>query len=234
MKLWKIGIVFTLTIIMATSAFGVCVNAPKGGIYTTENGTCLGGRFSEAWCSGLGAGRPGNTENGLSWNGASLGTQWMLWGMTVDASGAVETARYFNAAGTGWINYVTNYTGGQFWLSRNGLWGYGTVDYTGVVDYYNISARVNYVAWQPVGVTSNITMEGTFDECPNCTLSIMGNGLLIWQTGYQTPMPANYPPFLCNATTGELFEACCPVIEIYCEPVSTESSTWGGIKALYR
>jgi hypothetical protein len=234
MKLWKIGVVFSLAIIMATAAFGACIHAPKGGIYTTENGTMLGGRVSEAWCSGVGPGRPGNTENAMSWNGASLGLQWTISGMTIDANGAVETARYFAPNGNGWINYATNYTGGTFWLSGNHLWGDGSTDFTGAVTYYNVSARVSYIAWHEVGVTSNIVMTGTFDECPNCTLNMMGNGLLIWKTGYATPKPANYPPFLCSAVSGELFDACCPQIEIYCEPVSTESSTWGGIKALYR
>jgi len=122
MKLLNIVLAFSLAIVMASAAFGNCTRPPKDGVYTTSNGTLLGGRASETWCSGLGPGRPGNTENAMSWDGTSLGAQWHVWGMAIDASGAVETARHFDVYGNGWIDYTTNYTGGQFWLSGSHLW----------------------------------------------------------------------------------------------------------------
>lgn len=235
MKFWKIVLAFSLAIVMASAAFAACTHQPNDGIYTTSNGTLLGGRASEVWCSGQGPGRPGNTENAMSWNGTNLGTQWRVWGMTIDASGAFETARHFDAYGNGWIDYVTNYTGGQFWLSGGHLWGDGSTDYTGTITYYNVGARVSYIGWQPVGVTSNMFLTGVFDNCSDCSIEYaISNALFIWRTGYPNPMPANYPPFLCNATSGELFDVCCAVAKIHCIPVSTESSTWGGIKAMYR
>jgi hypothetical protein len=235
MKVLKLVFAFSLAIVTASTAFGNCTHPPKDGIYTTSNGTLLGGRVSEAWCSGLGPGRPGNTENAMSWDGTNLGLQWRVWGQAIDASGAVETARHFDANGNGWIDYVTNYDGGQFWLSANHLWGDGTTNYTGTITYYNVGARVNYIGWQPIGVTSNVLLTGSFDDCANCALEYaISNALLIWRSDHQTPMPADYPPFLCNASSGELFDACCSVAKIYCTPISTESSTWGGIKALYR
>ncbi len=48
------------------------------------NGTILGGRASDAWCTGVGPGRPGNTESAMSWDGTNLGAQWRIWGMTID------------------------------------------------------------------------------------------------------------------------------------------------------
>jgi hypothetical protein len=222
-------------IVMASAAFAACPNPPKDGIYTTTNGTVLGGRASESWCGGTGPGRPGNTQNAMSWDGANLGAQWKVWGMSIDPAGAVETARHFDGSGNGWIDYATNYSGGQFWLSGNHLWGDGTTDYTGTLTYYNVGARVSYVGWQPVGVTSNIFLTGVFDSCPSCHFEYaISNALLVWQTGYPAPMPATYPPFLCNGPSGEFFTACCTVAKIHCTPISTESSTWGGMKALYR
>lgn len=235
MKLVKSILAFSLMIIVAGASYAACPGAPKDGIYTTTNGTILSGRASESWCSGVGPGRPGNTENAMSWDGASLGSQWKVWGMAIDQNGAVETGRYFDGSGTGWVDYATNYSGGQFWLSGNHIWGNGSTDFAGSITYYNVGARVTFVGWQPVGVTSNIILTGVFDACPNCHIEYaISNALLIWQTGYPTAMPADYPPFLCSATSGELFSACCIVAKIHCTPISTESSTWGGVKALYQ
>jgi hypothetical protein len=221
-----------LVLVLAMPALAACPNAPKDGIYTTSNGTILGGRASEAWCTGAGPGRAGNTESAMSWDGANLGAQWKVFGMT--SEGAVETARYFDAHGNGWIDYATNYTGGNFWLSGAGNWGNGAADYSGAVTYFNVGARVTYVGGSPVGVTSNILLTGVFDDCPNCSIEYaISNAILVWQTGYPTAMPANYPPFQCNASSGELFDACCIVAKIHCTPISTSPSTWGGIKSLY-
>ncbi|MDD4858131.1 MAG: hypothetical protein PHD74_08510, partial [Candidatus Krumholzibacteria bacterium] len=195
MKLAKLFLAFVFVTVAASAAFPVCPH-PKDGVYTTSNGSIVGGRASEAWCGGVGPGRPGNTESAMSWDGTSLGTQWKVWGMSIDANGAVETARYFDASGNGWIDYSTTYTGGQFWLSGSGAWGDGSGDFTGVVKYYNVGARVSYVGWQAVGVTSNIFLTGSFDGCQNCSIEYaISNALLVWRTGYETAMPSGYPPF---------------------------------------
>ena len=235
MKLGKGIVALSIMILLASAAHSACPNPPKDGTYTTSNGTILSGRASESWCSGVGPGQVGNTEYAMSWDGTSLGTQWKVWGMAIDQNGAVETARHFDASGWGWIDYNTNYAGGQFWLSGDHIWGDGSADFTGVLTYYNVSARVNYVGWQPVGVTSNIILTGVFDGCSSCRIEYaISNAMLVWQTGYPAAMPADYPPFLCSATSGELFTACCIIAKIHCTPVATEDSTWGGIKALYQ
>jgi hypothetical protein len=235
MRLSVLVATFSVLTMISAAAFGQCVHQPKDGVYTTSNGTLLGGRASEAWCSGVGPGQPGNTESAMSWDGTNLGGQWRVWGMSIDVGGAVETGRFFDAYGTGWIDYATNYVGGQFWLSGSYLWGDGSGDYTGTITYFNVGARVSYVRGTPVGVSSNIFLTGSFDGCANCSIEYaISNALLVWQTGYETPMPVNYPAFSCGASSGELFDACCIVAKIYCSPISTESSTWGGIKALYR
>lgn len=234
MKLLRTVFVFATAMLVAGSAFALCAHQPVQGSYSTTTGTMIGGRASEAFCSGAGPGQPGNTQRALSWNGAVLGGQWILSGMAIDVNGAVVTSQYFDANGNGYIDYITNYTGGTFWLSGAGLWGDGLGDFNGQVTYYNVGTKVTYFGWQPVGATSNITIHGTFNDCNYCFIDYgMANSLLMWSPGDGT-MPANYPPFLCGAFAGELHDVCCVTIHVLCEVTATEPSTWGSIKALYR
>jgi hypothetical protein len=249
MKLLKIAMALSLIMVIASSAFGVCAHKPKDGIYSTTTSSMLAGRASEAFCGGVapgvtvvgfgvtdvGPGLPGNTENAMSWDGVVLGGQWHIWGMTIDAAGAVETGQVFDAYGNGWRDYVTNYTGGLFWLSGAHTWGDGLGDFTGTITYYNVGAKVSYVGWVPVGITANTSLRGSFDSCNYCFIDYgVANTLLIWRTGDMPPMPANYPPFLCGANAGELHDVCDVTISIFCDVTATQPSTWGTIKELFR
>jgi hypothetical protein len=173
----------------------------------------------------------------MSWDGvATLGTQWKLWGMSVDATGAVETGRSMDEYGSGYISYTTHYDGGQFWLSKDGNWGDGVTDLTGTLSHYTVITMVTYYFGEMVGATSNITADGIFDNCPmgrSVLRFIISNASLDWHPSFGTPMPANYPPFLCGAPTGELFFVCCVVIEIG-PAVPVDNLSWGAIKSLYR
>jgi hypothetical protein len=235
MKLLKMLFVLSVVLLVASSSFATCTHKPKDGVYTTSGGTLFAGRASEAFCGGVGPGAPGNTQNAMSWDGAALGGQWHIWGMAIDATGAVETGRFFDAHGNGWIDYVTDYTGGQFWLSGGGAWTDGLGDFGGTITYYNVDAKVSYIGGQPVGVTSNISMRGAFASCNYCFIDYgISNVILVWRTGYTAPMPANYPPFLCSANAGELYDVCDATISIFCDVTATQPSTWGQIKDLYR
>jgi len=238
MRLLRIVMIaVSLTTLIGSSPFAACIHKPMDGEYSTDAipATILAGRASEAWCSGEGPGRVGNTQGAMSWDGATLGGQWKLWGMAIAAPGAVETSRYFDAFGNGYIDYITSYTGGQFWLSGAHAWGDGLGDFTGTITYYNVGAKVVYVGWGPVGVTSNVTMWGSFDSCNYCSIDYgYSNALLVWQTGDTAPMPGDYPPFLCAANAGELYDVCNITLRILCDVTGTEPSTWGKIKELYR
>jgi hypothetical protein len=205
---------------------------PYQRILSTYTGTLLAGRASEAWCgTPTMPGVPGNVENAESWNGATLGTQWRVWGMTVDAAGAGMVASSIDPYGNGWVDYVTNYDGGQFWLDGNHF-GDGTTDFTGNITYYNVSTRITLVGGVQVGATSNITFNGIFNECDCCYLEfVIANAMRVWD-GYTGQMPADYPPFLCGPS-GELFDACCIIASISCY-VGTEETSWGGIKTLHK
>jgi hypothetical protein len=47
-------------------------------------------------------------------------------------------------------------------------------------------------------------------------------------------MPANYPPFLCAAIAGELYDVCDITLGIFCDVTGTQPTTWRKIKELYR
>jgi hypothetical protein len=230
MKNLKLSITVLLALGLAASALAGC---PDSGYYRTGNGTLLPGRVSEAWCGG-GPGQPGNTENAMSWDGV-LGAQWKVWGHMIDAAGAVEIANTVDLNGDGYIDYNTNYTGGMIWLSGSHIWSLDGLPLTGLLDYYNVSARVQYVAGEAVAVNSNIYFSGTLDGCTDCQIAYtIANAELIWGSGFGTPMPTDYPELLCGATAGELFDACCITMAITCGGVATDAQTWGAVKSLYR
>lgn len=230
MRLLKLMSMMAVVVLVAAPAWAACSIHPNPGIYQTYTGTLLPGHVTEAWCTPAyqQPGVPGNTENAMSW-GPPLGAQWHVWGMAIDAAGPQKTGEYWTAPGDGWIDYVTNYVGGQFWLSRFHTWSDGINDLTGVITYYNVSSRVRFVGGIMVGLTSNVMFTGRFDECPQCTLRyVIANAIEVWNVA-----PGDYPPFLCGASAGEYFDACCIRADIFC-PVSTDESTWGAIKSLYR
>lgn len=207
---------------------------PYEGSWTAPSGGLLEGRISEAWClSPFSPGIPGNSLDAQSWDGAALGTQWRFWGMYIDAAGAVEVGRDVDATGFGWIDYVTNYEGGRFWLEGTTAWSDGT-DLEGDVSLCSVSARVTVFGFEPVAVASNITVVGIFDVCEWCSIEIAANSSRLWMTGDAGAMPADYPPFLCAANAGELHYSCCLTASIMCSVTGTEESTWGAIKDMYR
>ncbi len=205
---------------------------PNQGMYSTYAGTLLPGRVSEGWCGvPVQGGVPGNTENAMSWDGAALAGQWHVWGMAIDADGAGETGRDLDATGSGWIDYVTNYEGGQFWLDGNHF-GTGAMDLTGTIDYYNVSTRFTLQFGVVVGVTSNVTFNGRFTECDCCYIEFaIANAIRVWTDG-DGPILPDYPAFICG-TTGELFDACCILASVSC-PVGTEETSWGEIKQMHK
>lgn len=172
----------------------------------------------------------------MSWDGAALGAQWKIWGMTIDAAGAVLVAQRTIGTST-YIDYVTDYDGGEFWLSRDYPWSDGSGDLTGFITSYHVTTTVTLVNGVFRGQTSNVTLTGKFTNCPEyqgCVIEFaIANAIKVWDSSYATPAPADYPALLCGATTGELFAACCIDMSINCV-VANEIDSWSGIKSMYR
>ncbi len=224
-------------VLLLAPAVPVLATCPNmNGPFSTMAGTLQAGRVSEAWCGGTGPGVPGNMENAMSWDGVTLGGQWQLWGMTIDAAGAVMVGQR-TLGSYMYIDYVTDYDGGQFWLSGAYPWSDGTGDLTGNITSYHVSTTVTLYNGVPVGQTSNVTLTGLFTNCPEnqgCVIEFaIANAIKVWDSARGTPAPANYPALLCGAQTGELYDACCIDMSINCI-VASEADSWSGIKSMYR
>jgi len=236
----KFAIAFLACLAMVAVASFAAAQCPNlDGAWSTTTGTMIGGRASEAWCGAgypVQAGVPGNTENAMSWDGSTLGTEWKAWGMQIDANGAVLISDTV-VGGNGTLTYRTNYDGGQFWLTKDNTWADGLADLTGYMTSYVVFTTVTYWGGAPQGATSNISFTGTFSNCSGvngCEIQFaIANAIKIWDTGYLVPMPVGYPGFLCSATQGELFDACCITVGINCV-VDNDQPTWGSLKATYK
>ena len=238
MKTLRSIFLFCAILAIATSAGAQpdpCTVHPNPGAYTTTDGGMLPGRASEAFCSSpFHGGVPGNQQNAQSWDGSTLGTEWKVYGMTIDAAGAVELLNTVNALGNGMIVYGTDYDGGVFWLSGAHAWGDGSTGMYGTVDNYQVTATLSVVGGVVTSVASNVYFTGVFDDCPVCYFEfVISNALRVW-VGDEGSQPADYPAFFCEgAPGGELFDVCCIDLVIDCG-VGTEESSWGAIKQLHK
>jgi hypothetical protein len=234
MKILRMVLLTILLVALSHTAWAQCPSSI--GHWSTAEGTMIGGRASEAWCGGQGD-QPGNMQNAMSWDGASLGTQWRAWGMTIDPVGPVLLVDNVNGDGDGIRIYSTDYVDGQYWLSKDNTWSDGVDDLTGNLTTYNVTTTVTFQAGVIVGASANIAFTGDFANCPSfndCEISFgIANALLIWHPDFGGAMPADYPDLLCGASTGEAYDACCLTVDIYCA-VGAEETTWGSLKALYK
>jgi len=231
MRLLRLLTATIVPILLVATASADC---PVPGMWTTTNGSMIGGRASEAWCGAGGAplqpGVPGNAQNAMSWDGGTLGTQWKVWGMTIDANGAAVSGS-LDANGDGVLTYTTHYDGGQFWLTGAHAWSSGGGDLTGTISGYVVVATATIRNFVMVGMTSNVSFSGTFENCQgaNCVIEFAIANAMWMGSG---AVPSDYPPYLCGATEGEWFDACCATVVIDCT-VDTRAETWGRIKSLY-
>lgn len=191
-----------------------------------------GGRISVAWCNGAGANEVGNTVNGMSWDGATLGGTWKMWGMELLST--TLTVDTVDANGSGIRVWHSVFGNGEFWLAQGGPWG-GDGDLTGPIVDSSTDVTVQYFENNIVGATVNMSGSGTFADCGNgCLVDYaFGNAILDWMTGSPDTMPTDYPPFLCGVDMGELYTACCGTVSISCS-VDSDQDQWGAIKSMYR
>jgi hypothetical protein len=240
MKILRMFGLVCFAVAFCQAAWAQCPSAI--GQWKTIDGTMIGGRATEAWC-GVGGnpvrgGQTGNTQTAMSWDGVSLGTQWRAWGMAIDANGAVLlTDTVDPVSGDGIRTYGTNYTGGEFWLTRDHTWSDGVEDPSGVLTSFNVVATLTIRGGVVVGASSNITFTGNFVGCPGangCEIRFgITNALMAWSPDFGGVMPADYPALACAAGMGEAFSVCCITLDIYCA-VATAEVVWGSVKAMYQ
>jgi hypothetical protein len=215
---------------------GGAQSAPNPGIYTSTDlgGAVQTGRGAQSWMA------PANAQmgvmdvfNAMSWNG-TLGAQWAF--SCGIQTGPQVVADHRDGSGTGNVVFTNTFNGGTFWLSKDGPWGDGLNDATGVIDATQLIATVIYVNEIPVQSRLNIDSSGMFDD--GCALRfVVANGIGGGDTDL-LPVPAGYPAFLdpdCDPTRafGSWGDVSQITLLIDC-PVPVRSSTWGLVKSLYR
>jgi hypothetical protein len=241
-----LGLVLAL-VLPATLAFAQPA-PPVNGVYRTTDlgGTMLSGRFSESWPGVPFHGQIGNTVNAASYDGAVLGTEWKLWCASIASPPMLVSDTRVN--GTGVVTYQTLYSGGNFWLTQGGPWSAdNAVNFTGTLDSFIAVTTFQYAAGTVIGIVSNITTSGFFDQLDpswgmDCLEYTISNAAFAGDTSTGTK-PAGYPDFLdpglCPADTGNLMAGGWGLVTQVtllisgCE-VPLQPTSWGQLKALHR
>jgi hypothetical protein len=237
-----------LAFVVCFVAVPVLAGAPANGAFFSATGQVLEGRFSEAYIGG-GQGQVGNTVHALSWDGGALGTQWGVFCPVLEATPVlIENAR--DANGNGHLTWRSTYRGGTFWLSGTGDWAGGDPFYTGIVYDYVHTTTMHYVAWVMVGYDTNAQLKGLFDIYESCIMLTIANATLVGMNGIP---PADYPVLKSGGPSGPTLktgkcDVCDDAVDVLGEwgdvssitlvinncGLSTEQTTWGGVKSLYR
>jgi hypothetical protein len=235
----SVALVTVLSLGLASGARAAGTNPPLVGTYKTLTSTVLPGRATESMPCDNCYGQVGNLIMAESWDGTSLGTNWKVSCPQISAS---PTLLYDGVvSGTGQRIYQASYTGGMLWLSGTGAWGTGDPDYTGGLATFTVVAAYQYVAGTVVGIVSNINFSGTIDGYDNCFTLAIANAELVGATpgapAISGPFPAFKGPSDCNVagTYGSYWDVHDITFSILGSCVtSPRSSTWGGLKNMYR
>jgi hypothetical protein len=226
-----IVLAFALAVLAATP---VLADAPLPGTYRSLDDDMEAGRFSESWYGG-GQGQIGNTVHSQSWTAAAgFLDEWEIWCPSLAAEPEL-IADNRDASGTGMVEYESHYDGGYFSITGAGPWGNGDAVYTGWLEYYIHHTTFIFFNGVPINYTTNAEFAGFFDGYCMCIL-VQANAA----SGGNGAQPADYPTYLesnCSENVtlmGEYGDVADITMTIYECASSTENSTWGAIKSLYR
>jgi hypothetical protein len=234
--------VFTVLLLSAMLTLGVsavCAQPPVDGIYKTQDGDFLEGRYSVSWPGANGYESAGNLINLESWNGAALGSEWKVFCPFI-----VSVTTLYNVPtgppGTYIAGYLIHYASGSVWLDGAGNWGGGDASYTGTIDSYVEVRDIQVVSGLLTAADSNHNLAAhIIGYTSDCVAFAIGNSAWIGDTPQHGAKPADYPGFLdaaCAATgtAGHWGTATDLTLTVEGCFVGTEESTWGGVKARYR
>jgi hypothetical protein len=231
-----------VVLLVLVAAVPVFAGPPANGTYTSTDigGSMLPGRYSESWFPAKLS--VNNTLNEQSWNGVALGTQWHWWCPWV-VSAPTLLVNTVNGLGNGIKVWRVTYTGGFCWLDGSGPWSGGDPSYTANINTWNAIVTETYSGFQEVGTVRNHNSTATFvgynEQC--MALQIQNTEKLGDTT--QGPLPANFPNFwnwigcadVGTVGPGEWGDVDSITFTVEnCQPVRTESATWGSVKAMYR
>ena len=235
----KTAIVFLLSILVTVPVFA---QAPVNGTYKSTDlaGTMLTGRYSELWYGG--PLQVNNTVNEMSWDGATLGTQWHWYcpWILLPPTLLLDTV---DGAGNGSKLWQVVYSGGFCWIDGGGPWGGGDPSYLANISTWIAIVDETYAGGVEVNTDKTISSEATFvgynDECMSLQVS---NTQKLGDTNSGS-LPPNFPNFwdwfACNdvgtagpGEWGDVSEITFNVVG--CEVVPVQERSWGNVKQMYR
>jgi hypothetical protein len=229
-------LVLIMLVILAATATAALAGAPFDGVYKSSDGDFNEGREASWWMSVFGLGSflsTGNVLHAESWDGSTLGTDWkILCPMVVKVTLIAD----MTSGGWGQRIYQLDYAGGYLELSGAGPWGNGDALYTNLIDTYYEFRTIQYEAGLKTGSVSDHLVTAHSNIYKKCFTWGIGNG--VW-LGEGDPPPIDYPEFRENRACrrdkfghwGDIRDL---TLTIQGCTVSTETSSWGAVKAMYR
>jgi hypothetical protein len=228
-------LVSILTAVLVVGAASVYAGPPANGTYKSTNGDFDEGREASSWAAGDFVG-VGNVLHAESWDGAAFGVDWKI--LCPQVANVFVVLDLVDGNGNGQRIYQITYVGGMIELGGTGPWAGGDAQYTGIIDTYAEFRTVQYQSNVVVGSVSNHSVSAHLQGyTASCMTWGIGNGA--WLGSSPNMKPADYPDYrdgACAAgpTTGHWGDFRDLTISVQGCAVSTEESTWGGVKAIYR
>jgi len=222
-----------IAILIFSVALPALAGPPRDGTYRSSAGDFDEGRQATSWLGG-GFLSAGNVLHAQSWSGSALGGDWeILCPQVVNVTLLVDLV----SDGNGQRIYQIDYAGGYFMLDGYGPWESGDPYYLGPIDICVEIRTVMFADDVMVGSVSDHSVSGHFQGYVfSCVNVAIGNG--VW-LGDSAVAPAGYPTYndtACNPTvlSGHFGDITDLTLSITGCTMSTQSATWGSVKAMYR
>lgn len=244
-------LVSILMVVLVMGVAAVYAGPPIQGTYKSTDGDFDEGAATTSWAAGnyLGAASVGNVIFARSSSGGVFTNDWQI--SCAAVASAVLIVPKFGPTGQE-IWQITYAPGAIVTLGGPGNpWDGGDAVYTGVLDYYTEIRTVQYVSNSVVGAVSDHSLGAhlqTYGD--NCVAWAIGNGVLRGGTPggvppftyptLQSVKSAAYPGFpgagclLSDNGSGHWDDIRDLTLSITGCAVSTQQSTWGSVKAMYR
>jgi hypothetical protein len=226
-----------LTAVLVAGSVAVYAGPPANGTYQSLNGDFDNGREASSWAPGgggyLGV---GNVLHAESWDGATFGVDWQI--LCPQVVNTFLVLDMLDANGNGQQIWQITYAGGTVVLGGTGPWAGGDAQYTGIIDTYSEFRTVQFQNFAVVGAVSNHAVSAHLQGyTASCMTWGIGNGA--WLGMSPNAKPADFPDYRdanCSAgpTEGHWGNFTDLTISVQGCAVSTEQSTWGAVKSLYR
>lgn len=228
-------LVSILAAVLVVGSASVYAGPPVNGNYKSTSGDFDEGREASSWAAGDFVG-VGNVLHAESWDGATFGVDWQI--LCPVVSNVLVILNLVDANGNGQRIYQITYAGGSIVLGGTGPWAGGDASYVGTITTYSEFRTVQYQNFVVVGSVSNHNVSANLQGyTASCITWGIGNGA--WLGSSPGAKPADYPDYrdgACSAgpTEGHWGDFRDLTISVQGCAVSTEESTWGGVKSLYR